>query len=54
VTLQRRARHRRAQAGLGRDLTTVPAQSAMPQGGVDAFPRGGERGRDVGEVQKGS
>ena len=50
--LQRRAGHRGAQAGLGRDRTAVPAQGAMPQRGVDASARLVEGGRDVGEVEQ--
>jgi hypothetical protein len=40
------------QAGLGGDLAAMPAQGAVPMGGVDGLPGVREGVRDVGEVEQ--
>ncbi|GAB2613498.1 hypothetical protein Aab01nite_69720 [Paractinoplanes abujensis] len=42
----------RAQAGLGRHLTAVPAQGPVPHRRVDALTSLGQGGSNIGKVKK--
>lgn len=52
IAFEGRARDGGAQARLGRDLTAVAAQCAVPHRGVDGVTGFREGGRDVGEIEQ--